>query len=297
MGKTFFKGFLMGVCDTIPGISGGTIAFITGIYHRLVESVKNFSSRNFYNFVKYKFQGKKSKVKSSYKKLDFLFLITVLFGVLLGILISSRIVKGLLENQYIFVLSLFTGLIFASCFVIFREIKNHKLKNSVFLLVGIFLGVLVTLASPVSVTSPSHYYLFLGGFLGASAMFLPGISGAFIIFVMGIYEFILDALNDISGNIYPLAIFSLGILMGIIVISRVVSYLFRKDKCKTLYLLLGLVVGSLFLPVGEIFGNVSSDEVLVFPILTLLFLTGIFIILILQLFEKKSKEKLIEVSE
>lgn len=295
MSKTFAKGFFMGVCDTIPGVSGGTIAFITGIYHRLIDSVKNIFSFHSLNSIRYGIRGEKSKFKSNFKKIDFFFLITVFLGIILGVLISSRVVKLLLDSYYVFIISFFAGLIFASCFVIFREIKNHTFNNLIFLVIGIFAGFLFSILSPVSVVSPGNYYLFFGGFLGASAMFLPGISGAFIIFVMGIYEFVIDALNNVSGNIYPLTIFFIGILFGIAIISRCVSYLFKKDKCKTLYFLLGLVFGSLSLPFGEIILNVVYDGVPLFPRISLLFFSGVLIVLLGQYLEKKSKEKFIEV--
>ena len=119
--STFFKGFLMGVCDVIPGISGGTIAFITGIYQRLIEAVRQFSPKTIIHLIRLD--------RKEIKKLDLPFLITLLSGILLAVIIMSRVVSFLLQNYFTFTISFFIGLILASSAAVFRNIDDHKIKN------------------------------------------------------------------------------------------------------------------------------------------------------------------------
>jgi putative membrane protein len=253
----FLKGFLMGICDIIPGISGGTIAFITGIYEKLISSVKGFSPK----FFKDLFTFKKKELKKDLKTIDFPFLITLLFGILVAIVAGSRAIKYLLENYNAFTISFFVGLILASSKIIFDNIKNHKMKNIFFGIIGLAFGISFAFLIPVEI-NPGFFYIFLGGFFGISAMFLPGISGAFILLIMGIYGFIIDVLHSPLESADIILVFLGGVVLGVFVISRVVSFLFEKDKCKTLYFLLGLVIGSLSIPVSRVFEqNLSSFEI------------------------------------
>jgi len=249
----FLKGFLMGICDLIPGISGGTIAFITGIYERLISAVKSISPKLFYDFFMFIFKKEnKLDLIEDIKKLDLYFLISVLFGIISAILLGSRIIDFLLENYFIYTISFFIGLILASSKIIFSYIKDHKLKNRLFGIIGFVLGILLIFLVPVN-ASPSLGYVFFGGLIAISAMFLPGISGAFILLIMGLYEFMINVLQNISANFGYLTVFLLGIILGAFIISRVISFVLTKHKCKTLYLLLGLVIGSLSIPIKRIF--------------------------------------------
>jgi len=268
----FIKGFLMGICDLIPGISGGTIAFITGIYERLINAVKSFS----FDTLR----------KREFKKLDLGFLIVLLLGIFSAILLGSRVVGFLLENYFVYTLSFFIGLILASSFIIFENIKNHKLKNVFFGVFGLVAGVLISFLVPVNVESPSLGHVFFGGFIGISAMFLPGISGAFILLIMGLYEFIIGVLHNIQGNFIFLLVFGLGAVLGALFISRLISSLFKKDKCKTLYFLLGLVIGCLSIPVRKIWLVGEFGLVNVFVIAGY-FVLGLIIVIIVNSMNKQ----------
>jgi len=255
----------MGISDLIPGISGGTIAFITGIYERLINAVKGFSINTF--------------IKRDFKKLDLGFLFFLLLGIISAILIGSRGIKYLLENYLAYTLMFFIGLILASSFIIFEGIKNHKFKNIVFGLIGLVVGLSFGFLNPV-VAEPSLIYIFFGGFVAISAMFLPGISGSFILLIMGLYEFIIGLLSDVIGNFGYLFVFGIGMLFGAFFISRVISFLFRKDKCKTLYFLLGLVLGALAVPIQRVLeSGVGFREI---PILGFLFLGGVLVVLMVR---------------
>jgi len=267
----FLKGVLMGICDLIPGISGGTIAFITGIYERLISAVKSFSLETFR--------------KKDFGRLDLGFLIVLLLGIFSAIFLGSRIIKFLLDNYFSYTLCFFIGLILVSCFIIFENIKNHNWKNILFGVLGFFVGVLFCLLAPVSVV-PSLWYVFIGGFFAISAMFLPGISGAFILLIMGLYEFMINVLHNISSNLNYFIMFVLGAGLGAFVISRIISFVFKKDKCKTLYFLLGLVIGALGIPLKKIYEISSELKVLDMGIMSILFLVGILLVIVIRKYEK-----------
>ena len=286
----FLKGFLMGVCDLIPGISGGTIAFITGIYSRLIDAVKSFSPKLIYDIFTYPIHKKRDRLKEDIKKLDLVFLLVLMLGISSALLAGSRIIKFLLEDYYAYTLSFFIGLILASSKVIFSHIQNHEIKNISFGLLGFMLGLSLCILVPLIVT-PTLGYVFLGGFFAVSAMFLPGISGAFILLIMGLYEFMINVLNDISNNISYFLLFIMGALLGAFSISRIISFLFRKNRCRTLYVLLGLVIGALSTPLKKILQTASFQVSNVF-IMVFWFLLGALLVVLVTIYGKAYERKL-----
>ncbi|MFW5871550.1 MAG: DUF368 domain-containing protein [bacterium] len=245
------KGFLMGVCDVIPGVSGGTIAFITGIYQRLIDAVKSFSPRTIVHLIKLD--------RKKIKELDLPFLGLLVAGIVMALFLVSGVIDRLLISYYSFTVSFFIGLILASSIVIYTDIKDHSIRNISFGLIGLLIGLSLAFVVQLNVT-PSLLYVFFAGFLAISAMFLPGISGAFILLILGVYQFMLRSLHNLSENILYVAMFLAGAVIGAGVISRLISFLFAKDKNKTLYVLLGLVVGSLSVPVKGIVQSSSVDS-------------------------------------
>lgn len=292
----FLKGLLMGICDIIPGISGGTIAFITGIYMRLINAIKNISPKLFYDIFLSPFNKKnRENLKQDVKKIDLGFLFVLFLGIGTALLLGSKIVKFLLSNYFIYTLSFFIGLILASSKIIFDNIQNHKKKNILFGILGFILGILLSILVPVDLV-PTKSYVFVGGFLAISAMFLPGISGAFILLIMGLYEFMINILHDIPGNIVYFIIFVAGAALGAFTISRIISFLFKKDKCKTLYVLLGLVLGTLSVPLKKIFemGLFQISNVLIMLFFLLL---GVFLVVIIMRYRKNYEQKLQELEK
>lgn len=287
----FFKGILMGICDLIPGISGGTIAFITGIYTRLINAIKAFSPKAFYNFFQYTMTKDKNRLKilkQDIENLDLGFLFVLFSGIAISIFSGSKIIKFLLENYFAYTLSFFIGLILASSKIIFDNIQNHKRNNILSGIIGFIIGISLIFLVPANIT-PSLFYVFIGGFIAISALFLPGISGAFILLIMGLYEFIINCLHNISENILYLIVFSIGAVLGAFSISRIISFLFKKDKCKTLYFLLGLVLGTISIPIKKIYQttlfNFSNILIMLF-----FFLISIFIVLIVVNYSKGLKK-------
>jgi len=281
----------MGVCDLIPGISGGTIAFITGIYTRLIDAVKNFSPKLIYDIFTYPIHKKRDRLKEDIKKLDLLFLLVLMLGIGSALMIGSRIIKFLLIDYFAYTLSFFIGLILASSKIIFNHIQNHNIKNISFGFLGVALGLMLSMLVPLNVT-PTLGYVFLGGFFAVSAMFLPGISGAFILLIMGLYEFMINVLNDISSNLSYFLLFIAGALSGAFCISRIISFLFKKNKCKTLYVLLGLVIGALSTPLKKILQTATFEISNVFIMVFWLLLGALLVVLVTRrrkTYERKRK--------
>jgi len=290
----FLKGLLMGICDLVPGISGGTIAFITGIYERLINAIKSFSLEliaDFFSFVLKRDSNSLHNLSNDIKKLDLGFLIVLFLGIASALLIGSRIISFLLENYFSYTLSFFIGLILASSIIIFENIRNHNFKNFGFGFIGLVIGILLLFLIPVNVNI-SLGYVFIGGFFSISAMFLPGISGAFVLLIMGLYEFMINVLHDVLGNLNFFIVFLLGAILGAFVISRVISFLFKKDKSKTLYFLLGLVLGALSVPVRKIFDIIDINNWFDISIIVGLFLLGILLVLFIRKYGEGYKKEL-----
>jgi len=243
------KGAAMGLSDSIPGISGGTIAFITGIYERLMTAIQNYTPKN---LVSLTYEHRHPKHWSALiKKLDVPFLLPLVIGLLGALYISSSFVPYLLENHFVLTMSFFIGLILASGYEIFKHIRHHTKINHILAFVGLAIGIAVAFLIPVNVPN-SFPILFISGFIAICAMFLPGISGAFILLILGQYTFVLSAIHNIGTYFWHLVVFGIGAIFGALLFSRFITYLFSEWKSRTLYFLLGLVIGSLSVPILRI---------------------------------------------
>lgn len=243
------KGLAMGAADVVPGVSGGTIAFISGIYQELIDSINNVNLSVLKTL-------KKDGLKAAWKQVNGSFLLALLTGIGISILTFSKVITHLLETQPILVWSFFFGLIIASITLIWKEITSWKLVDILFLLIGITISYYITIARPVS-SPDSYWYLFLSGFIAIIAMILPGISGAFILLLMGSYETVIGTINTFregltSANseiltqaLLKLGIFALGCIIGLKSFSKVLHWMFANHKNTTLTLLVGFMVGSL----------------------------------------------------
>ena len=243
------KGLAMGAADVVPGVSGGTIAFISGIYQELIDSINNVNLSVLKTL-------KKDGLKAAWKQVNGSFLLALLSGIGISILTFSKVITHLLETQPILVWSFFFGLIIASITLIWKEITSWKLVDILFLLIGITISYYITIVRPVS-SPDSYWYLFLSGFIAIIAMILPGISGAFILLLMGSYETVIGTINTFregltSANseiltqaLLKLGIFALGCIIGLKSFSKVLHWMFANHKNTTLTLLVGFMVGSL----------------------------------------------------
>ena len=233
---TYAKGVAMGAADVIPGVSGGTIAFISGIYERLINAIKNINLSN----VKLFFKG---EFKQFWKNIDGTFLLSLVLGIITSIFSLAHLMTYLLDHYPILVWAFFCGLILASTFFVGKDVKwNWKtiLAFLIFTVVAFF--VTSPENAPIDATH-SYWFIFICAAIAICAMILPGISGSFILVLLGQYYFVMEAVK--TFNIPVIAIFVLGALVGILSFSHVLSWLFKHFKMITLASLTGFMFGSL----------------------------------------------------
>lgn len=230
------KGVAMGAADVVPGVSGGTIAFISGIYEELLESI---ASVNFNTIKLLKTEG----IKSVWKQVNGNFLVALMSGIAISIVSLAKLISWLLENEPILLWSFFFGLVLASILFIGKQITKWKALTVIIFLGGAVLAYYVTTLTPLISENTSPLYLFIAGSLAICAMILPGISGAFILVLLGAYKPVLDAIHNKDFKI--IALFAAGAVVGLLSFSRVLKWLFHHHKNLTLALLAGFVLGSL----------------------------------------------------
>ncbi len=242
----FVKGIFMGIADVIPGISGGTIAFITGIYSELIKSIKDVG-----DFIKEFFEKilkNRGKWKNIFSKLNFAFFIPLILGIWLAFGIGVHFIPQLIQKYPAQVMGLFSGLIISTAFVMLKEEKNNKPIKYIWTFLGLLSGFFISQLTYAS-TSPTYFFIFLSGIIAICAMILPGISGAYLLLVLGQYEFMLNAIRHIfSEYLYVLA-FSAGCVIGLLSFSNLLNYLLKKHKASTILFLVGLMIGALYGPV------------------------------------------------
>ena len=226
----------MGIAEIIPGVSGGTIAFITGIYEELINSIKSVDG----NSIKLIFSLKFSLF---WKQINGTFLLTLLLGMLTSILALSRVIVFLIDQHSFKIWGFFFGLIIASAIIIFYKIETLNSKAVVSIVIGLLISSYIALEAPSS-TPNSNLFIFISGAIAISAMILPGISGSFILVFLSKYEFILNSLNNF--DLAVISIFIGGCVVGLVTFSRVFSYLFKKYNDVVISVLIGFLLGSLF---------------------------------------------------
>lgn len=229
------KGIAMGAADVVPGVSGGTIAFITGIYEELINSIKSIGTGTISLLLKGRF-------RDFWKAINGNFLISLVSGIFISILSLARLLEFLLENYPVLIWSFFFGLIVASTIYVARTVR--KWTPSVILsgLAGIGIAWVITVLTPAEANS-TWWFIFLSGSIAICAMILPGISGSFILVLLGMYRFILDAVSNL--NIPVIILFLAGAAIGIILFSNFLSWLLKKYHNMTIALLAGFMIGSL----------------------------------------------------
>jgi putative membrane protein len=229
------KGMGMGAADVVPGVSGGTIAFITGIYEELINSIKSINPTN----LKLLFSR---GVPSFWKAINGNFLISIVIGIGISVLSLAKLLKYILENHPELIWSFFFGLIVASAIYVAKQIKVWNVGSIISLLLGIVVAYVITEITPAETTN-AWWFVFLSGAIAICAMILPGISGSFILLLMGKYTYIIGAVSEL--NIGILLIFLSGAVLGIISFSNLLSWLLKKYHNQTIALLAGFMVGSL----------------------------------------------------
>lgn len=229
------RGIAMGAADVVPGVSGGTIAFITGIYDELIDSLNRINLSAFNILIK---QG----VRPFWSHVNGTFFLFLLSGIFISILSLAKLITYLIDNEPIPVWSFFFGLIIASVLLVIKAIEKWNLGTYAFLAAGIIIAYGITLAGTSS-SSTSLMYIFISGAIAICAMILPGISGSFILVIMGSYHVVLDAVK--SFDVAVIAVFGTGCVIGLLSFSKLLKYLLAKQRDFTIAMLIGFMIGSL----------------------------------------------------
>ena len=237
--REFFRiaivGLVMGAAEVVPGVSGGTIAFISGIYERLINSIRQLTPVM-------ALQLKKNGVKSTWQRIDGTFLLVLFAGMGVSILMFANAVSYLLLNESIAIWSFFFGLVVVSTLVISREITSFNIRIGLGICFGLVIGVLVTQIVPITL-EPTPLMLFVGGSVAVCAWILPGLSGSFILLLLGLYGFVIDAIKNL--DVSNLAFLAAGAVVGLVSFSQLLSRLYALFKNETLAVLMGFMLGSL----------------------------------------------------
>ncbi len=231
----YLKGVGMGAADVVPGVSGGTIALITGIYERLLNAIKSFDLKAIKLI-------RKLKIQELWRQVDGKFLTVLVAGIATSIFSLSKLITYLLAAYPIHVWSFFFGLIIISSVLVLRNIRKWNIVKIISLIAGVVSAYLITAATPAT-TPEGLWFIFLCGAVAICAMILPGISGSFILLIMGKYEFIFNALHN--RDLVVIVTFMVGCAAGLLSFARVISWFLKKYHDLTISLLAGFMIGSL----------------------------------------------------
>lgn len=243
------KGIAMGAADVVPGVSGGTIAFISGIYEELLESIDNVKL----SAIKV---WKEKGFKEAWTSINGNFLLALFTGIAISILSLAKLIKWFLHNEPVLLWSFFFGLVLASILYIAKQIKGWDIKVIIAILATSALSYYITLAEPFA-SPDSPFYLLFCGFIAIIAMILPGVSGAFILLILGAYQTAIDTINNLRDGLVNgdmtmfkdafinFLLLAIGAIIGIKVFSKALNWMFKHKKNLTLAILTGFMIGSL----------------------------------------------------
>ena len=243
--RIYITGLIMGGADVVPGVSGGTMAFILGIYEELIESIKKFTSAEAIAM------GLKFQVKKAFQTLPWPFLLALGLGIVTAIVLLSSPIHWMLANRPVLIWAFFFGLVVASIFTVFGRVRKWNPPAVIALIAGTVAGWVVVGLPLLNNPPDSLLYLVLCGAIAICAMILPGISGSFILLLMGKYHLVLNAVHELKSmtnvgqNLLILGTFIVGIVIGISSFVRLLSWLFRKFHDLTVAVLIGFMAGSL----------------------------------------------------
>ncbi len=230
------RGFAMGASDVVPGVSGGTMAIILGIYEELIDSIRSVASYDFIRAVL------NLRIREAFERINGTFLVAVGGGILLAVLTLARALEWLLESHPVLLWSFFFGLVVASILVVGRRIERWAVGLGI-VMIAAAVGVYWLVGLVPAQTPETWWFVFLSGTLAICAMILPGISGAFILVLLGKYEYILAAVN--SMDILTISLVMAGAVLGLLTFAQLIGWLFKRYHDGTVALLVGLMIGSL----------------------------------------------------
>ena len=233
----FIKGMGFGIANLIPGVSGGTVALITRIYEELVSSLKSFDIKALKLLISFDFRG-------LIKHTNLYFLLVVFTGAIVSIFCTANLFKFLFTNYPILLWSFFFGLIAVSIYSVGKRVEKWSSPNIIVLIIGCIMATSLLFISPATQNS-NLFFIFICGIISVSGMLLPGLSGSFLLILMGNYELLLVTLVEL--NYLLLAVFFIGVVVGLLGFSHILAWFFKHYRNKTLSLLTGFILGSLSL--------------------------------------------------
>ena len=249
----FIRGLLMGSADIVPGVSGGTIALITGIYTHLVESISKIK----FGFIKPLFKGDLKGFKQQFlDEIDFKFFIPLILGIGVAFLTLAKVVTYCMDVYTALTYSFFLGLIISSAVILFRKLEKINIKHLLCALIGAILTYIFVSLNPIA-ANHSLLIIFISGMIAICAMILPGISGSFLLLLLGQYKYMLNALHQLHFS--EIIVFIVGAVIGILGFSKILNYLLKNYEEFTMAFLIGVMLGSLKVPAVEIVNSVSMN--------------------------------------
>ena len=249
----FIRGLLMGAADIVPGVSGGTMALITGIYGHLIEAISNIKI----GFIKPLFKGNlKGFWNQLLDEIDFKFFIPLVLGIGVAFLTLAKVVTYCMDVHTAITYSFFLGLIIASAVVLFKKLNEISIKTIISAVIGCILTYIFVSLNPIA-ANHSLIILFFSGMIAICAMILPGISGSFLLLLLGQYKYMLNALHQLHFT--EIIVFVVGALIGILGFSKILNYLLKNHEELTMAFLIGVMLGPLKVPFVEISNAVSMN--------------------------------------
>lgn len=243
----------MGSADIVPGVSGGTIALITGIYTHLVEAISKIK----FGFIKPLFKGDLKGFKQQFlDEIDFKFFIPLILGIGVAFLTLAKVVTYCMDVYTALTYSFFLGLIISSAVILFRKLEKINIKHLLCALIGAILTYIFVSLNPIA-ANHSLLVIFISGMIAICAMILPGISGSFLLLLLGQYKYMLNALHQLHFS--EIIVFIVGAVIGILGFSKILNYLLKNYEEFTMAFLIGVMLGSLKVPAVEIVNSVSMN--------------------------------------
>jgi putative membrane protein len=288
----YFKGILMGFANIIPGLSGGTIALIIGIYDRLISCISGFNLYLLYNLISIKNPSWKKNLQASFEKLDLPFLIPLFLGMLTSVFLLSTIVSFIFSNFRSFSNAFFLGILFVSLILLRSEFHPDSPTRILLIMAAFSLSFFLSGNISNIQNSPGVFVIFMAGVMASFAMLLPGLSGAALLYLIGMYEFIVLTFNKLlfslpvllTGNYHyliqptsTLAIFLSGLIVGIINSAKIVNFSLSTDRKTTMTVLISLMAGSFRFPANEIIDHIPSFSLNSIILILLFFSLGILV--------------------
>lgn len=291
----FLKSILMGTVNKLPGVSGGLVALITGFYFEMINSLKKINLNTIKLF---------PDLKKLNKEYNLYFLLTIFFGIIISYFTTSKLLDILFRNHELKVWSIFFGMILASNILLIKKNKNWDLKSILFVFVGLVIGILISISEPIS-ENRNLYFIFFCGFISICGMIVPGLSGSFLLILLGNFKLLLiDSVNSLYNSILILfgfktdvnhdielikiaAVFALGSVAGLILLSNFLSYLITNFKETVNQVIIGFIFGSLFIVWPWNYSSLDFELNFQNSILLLWIVIGVLIIFVFNRYAKK----------